>query len=1178
MVAEAEHSTPKAGREAGQGLAAHLSALEPLLVAPDEGLFLFSPTFTYLYVNAAGAAMAGFSADDLLGDSFIERFPAVVDGGIAASMRLAMESGEAQHFGPFHYEDGAVTGDFEHLQIPVPDGVLVLVKRLDDVAGAGVPITLARTAELARRQAELSATLDALRERDAELLEAQRIAGIGSATWDATTDSATWTAEMYDLFGLDPEGPAPGFSEAMGLFTPESRARLRVLVANAMEAGDPYEEEFQIDRPDGTRRTLVFRGEPRRDASGAMVGSRFVAYDVTDRRETVLLRAREAELAEAQRISQIGSWTWDPARDVGTWSEEQYRIHGVDPSEPVPSFAGMAALVTPATFPALAAAVERAMATGESYEVDIDIVRPDGSIRQVVDRGEAVRDGTGAVVLLRGTFDDLTEWRGAERRFRALFHNSPLNGVIYRFVRDEAGEIVDWEYVDINALGAGSTGLPADQLVGRRMSEVVGADVMAPYIEVSREIARSGTPRTFETHFAHDDRDYLSAAFLLGDDQYAILSVDTTDRARAYTALRESEADYRSLFAHMQEGLAHCRIDRVDGRPVDWTYLAVNEAFERQSGLRGATGRRVSDLVPGIIESDPGLLETYGRVASGGGPERFETHVEALDAWFDVSVYSPTPDEFVAVFDVITERKRAEEDLRARAARDALLVDASADGIFRIALPRGRFIDANPAACAIFGHPRDELLGLDILDLVETVTPGDTPVTTLEIPPDALAGGIATLDRVVVRADGSRTNLSARMRLLPDGTILVNARDQTREHALEQQVEQAQRMESVGRLAGGIAHDFNNLLMTINGYASLVLEALPPADPLRPDVEAIREAGDRGAALTRQLLAFGRRQTLQPSAIDVGSVVAGLRSILTRLLGEDVTLHVRTDPGIGPVWADRSQLEQVIVNLVTNARDAMPDGGAIAIETTEVEMGPKDPRLRPQAAPGRYVRLAVTDTGGGMDDATIAHIFEPFFTTKSQGRGTGLGLSTVEGVVAQSGGFITVESRMGRGTTFDVFLPRTAPVTGDPAPASAATPSAPPSAPRGTETILLVEDEPGVRVVAARMLRDLGYEVIEATGPTQALVVAGSHSGPIDLLVTDVIMPEMNGRILAERLAADRADLAVLFMSGYSPESVFRDGYLDEQAAYLRKPFSRDDLATKVRSLLEGRRDSTTVA
>jgi nitrogen-specific signal transduction histidine kinase/CheY-like chemotaxis protein len=387
----------------------------------------------------------------------------------------------------------------------------------------------------------------------------------------------------------------------------------------------------------------------------------------------------------------------------------------------------------------------------------------------------------------------------------------------------------------------------------------------------------------------------------------------------------------------------------------------------------------------------------------------------------------------------------------------------------------------------------------------------------------------------------------------------------TERKRLEQQLRQAQKMEAVGRLAGGVAHDFNNMLTIISGYSGLLFDYPGMAEPLRGYVDEIRNASGRAAALTRQLLAFSRQQVLAPRVLDLNSVVSSIQKMLKRLIGEDIDLVTALGESLWPIMADPGQLEQVLLNLAVNARDAMPEGGVVTIETSNVRMDAASAQAHFPLKPGPYVLLTFSDTGIGMDADTQARIFEPFFTTKEIGKGTGLGLAMVYGIVKQSGGYIWVSSDVGKGATFKIYLPRTEIEVDDPSSGFGR-----PEALRGTETLLLAEDDDSVRELVRNVLRESGYKVLEAGRGEEALELSELFAGKIDLLVTDVVMPQMNGRELARQLLNQRPQLKVLYISGYADNAVFYPGGLDAGGAFLQKPFTPEALARKVREVLGG--------
>ena len=454
-------------------------------------------------------------------------------------------------------------------------------------------------------------------------------------------------------------------------------------------------------------------------------------------------------------------------------------------------------------------------------------------------------------------------------------------------------------------------------------------------------------------------------------------------------------------------------------------------------------------------------------------------------------------------------------------------------------------------------HPEDRAVMREWLATCAAVgKPGDQEFR--HILPDGAVRFVRGRGELVCDAEGRPDHMAGTAQDVTERTQMEKERRQ-----LEEKLRQSQKMEAVGQLAGGVAHDFNNVLTAILGYGSLLASRLAPDAPGREEVDEILHASERAAALTRQLLAFSRRQVLKPVVLSINELIANFEKMLGRLIGEDVNLIARLDPSLGNVRADRGQLEQVIMNLAVNARDAMPDGGRLTIETANADLDESYAQQHVPVEPGRYVMVALSDTGSGMDEETQARIFEPFFTTKEKGKGTGLGLATVYGIVKQSGGYIWVYSEPGKGTTFKVYLPRAE---------EAAAESAPPpsdSLPRvGIETILLVEDEPAVRNLSRRVLEERGYRVLEASSGKEALERIRGEEGRIHLLLTDLVMPEMGGTELASRLEVEDPTMRVLFMSGYTDDAVVRNGLLGSGRAFLQKPFTPAMLVRKIRDVL----------
>jgi len=521
------------------------------------------------------------------------------------------------------------------------------------------------------------------------------------------------------------------------------------------------------------------------------------------------------------------------------------------------------------------------------------------------------------------------------------------------------------------------------------------------------------------------------------------------------------------------------------------------------------------------------------------------------------------------------QRERAEAALRESEKEFQQFYDEAPVGYHELDT-KGRITRVNRKELEMLGYTAGEMLGKPLWNFFVEED------TTRHVTMAKLAGDVSfhdTFERTFRRKDGTTLPVLVEDRLLRDknGQIIgirstvedITERRQTQEalRKSEEQLRQWQRVEAIGRLAGGVAHDFNNLLMTIKGCSELLLNAFDRRDPRREEVEEILKAGERATSLTRQLLAFGRRQVLQPQVLDLNSLVINMDKMLRRLIGEDIQLVTVLDQELWSVKVDPGMIEQVIMNLAVNSRDAMPNGGKLTIETANIIHDENYASRHISMKPGYYVMVAVSDNGCGMDKETQSHLFEPFFTTKEKGKGTGLGLSTVYGIIKQSGGNIWVYSEPSQGTTFKIYLPRVEKTATVYKPKASS-----PPAPGGTETILLVEDEEAVRTMVSKILRNKGYTVLEAAHSEEAFEISERHEGPIHLMVTDVIMPQMSGPELAERLAPRLPEMKVLYMSGYPDNTIVQHGVLEPGTAFLQKPFTLNALESKVREVLDGTR------
>jgi PAS domain S-box-containing protein len=649
---------------------------------------------------------------------------------------------------------------------------------------------------------------------------------------------------------------------------------------------------------------------------------------------------------------------------------------------------------------------------------------------------------------------------------------------------------------------------------------------------------------------------------------------DVTERRRREAEREERDRRYRALFDTIHLGVvyqdaegrilgANPAAERLLGVSVeqmmdrtssDPRWRAVHEdgsefpGEEHPSMKALRTGEQVQDVILGMFH--PGR-EEYRWLKVNAVPQFREGDERAYQ------VYTS--------FEDVTEKRRAEEEAlrserRARAVYESLPI---ATFLFERRDGEMVLVDHNTAGVRFTGRDVLRLTGKSMTEIME-MRPEmpDTLLYNLERVIDEKRSMRREVEYPDPDGNGMR-HLVMHYGFVPPESVIVHAEDVTDQKQTEEQLRQAQKMEAVGRLAGGIAHDFNNLLTAINGYAALAMDVLDESEPVREDVAEIRKAGKRATALTRQLLAFSRRQVLKPEVLCLDTVVKELEGMLARLLGEDIELVTSLDAPDATVKADRGQLDQVILNLAVNARDAMDGGGTLLIETRTQDLDEHYASQHVAVTPGPYVMLSITDTGQGMDDVTLSQVFEPFFTTKELGKGTGLGLSTVYGIVKQSGGNIWAYSELGRGSTFKVYLPR---VDGK---ARRASSSVPPVQARRKTTVLVVEDEPSVLELTRRILSAAGYDVRTAVSPRDALAICEDDRCDVDLMITDVVMPDMHGKELADRAARILPGLRVLFMSGYTDDAVTRQGVVGLGTRFIEKPFTAAELTARVRAMLE---------
>jgi hypothetical protein len=642
------------------------------------------------------------------------------------------------------------------------------------------------------------------------------------------------------------------------------------------------------------------------------------------------------------------------------------------------------------------------------------------------------------------------------------------------------------------------------------------------------------------------------------------------ESASLYTQVQQAEKNYRSIFENAVEGIFQ---STPEGR-----FTTVNPALARILGYESPDEviATVTDIKHQVYVDPESWAEATRLENERGFLQGFELEAYRKDGrkiWLSANRRAIKDENGTEIYREgtladITGRKQAEKALRESEERYRLLFESNPQPMWVYDLQTLAFLAVNESAVDHYGYSREEFLTMTIKDIRP---PEDIPALYKSVT-RSLEGVNPASIWTHLKKDGSiiKVEITSHLLVFADRRAeLILAHDITERDRLEgallaseEQLRQSQKLEAIGQLAGGVAHDFNNLLTVIGGYSSILLNKLPQDSPHRSSVEEIKKAGDRAGALTRQLLAFSRKQILQPKVLDLNVAVTDMEKMVRRLIGEDIDLLTITSPVLGKVKADPGQIEQVLLNLIVNARDAMPKGGKLTIETRNV-VHSEEYAQRHAALPGPYVMLAVSDTGCGMAATIQPRVFEPFFTTKASGKGTGLGLATVYGIVRQSGGNIWVYSEVGRGSTFKIYLPRVDEAGEE---VSALTSS---SVPQGTELILLVEDEEQVRDILEQILEDLGYQVLAASTGEEALSMSLDLEHDIKLMITDVVMTQMSGRELAERVLALRPSLPVLFMSGYTDDAIVRHGLLDEKLNFIQKPFDSSTMARKVREVLD---------
>lgn len=996
-----------------------------------------------------------------------------------------------------------------------------------------------------------------LLERLTERLQlATSAADIGIWDWDVVTNALVWDETMCRLYGIGLRDAPGQYGDWLSMLSESHRARVAERIRAAL-GGEPFvDDEFEVERPDGSRHVLRAAWRVVRDEQGAPLRMVGVNYDVTARR-----RAEQSLTASAGLLRQLIKHTPAAVAMFDTdmryiavsdrWLTD-YHLEGQE-------ILGRSHYEVFPDIPERWKAVHRRVLAGATETCDEDpFERADGTIEwlQWSVRPWLTGDGrVGGVTMLTQVITDRKRaeelLRDSETRFRALSEDAHVGIYII-----EEGQVT---YAN-PALEA-MFGRPAADLLGRRWFEHVhpdDRDRVARHVEgrLAGDLSRvQYEMRIIQANGATALLDVRSSVASIGGRPTIVGNVmDVTERKRAEQLLYESEQRFRTLIEKAPIAIGVSR-----GGYALWG----NERFRALWGYRAEDleGRALSEMW--APERGPSVMARAKLLTPGTAPSSFEAMARRKDGSLfpahatAVAVDLPEGRTSIGFFTDETERKRAEDALRDSERRFRELAE-NIDEVFWVLDPHDVTLQyVSPAYERVFGRPAKHGPWCDVW--LDAVHPDDRERVR------SAAGRYWRDWEETYRI--RRPDLSVRwiheraFPLLDDGVVyrvVGTAMDITEQRDLELQMRHAQKMEAIGVLAGGVAHDFNNMLSVILSYSSLLLEELSQPDPMRADILEMKNAAERAAALTQQLLVFSRRKPSQARLVDLNEVLASTEKMLRRVIGEDVVLQTGFAAAGAPVVVDGGQIEQVLMNLAVNARDAMPDGGALTIEIGRVEALPLD---APMGLPPRpYVTLSVTDTGVGMDAATRARIFEPFFTTKEAGKGTGLGLSTVFGIIRQSGGHIEVDSEVGKGCTLRIWLPVAVEEVVD-VPMSTREEEL-----GGVETVLIVEDEEAVRRLARNILTKRGYRVLEAASAGDAILICEKEATRIDLVLTDVVMPLMRGEVLASRLAALRPGLRVVFMSGY-PDHGAQLGS-SSPAVWIEKPFTPGTLLRGVRAAL----------
>ena len=978
-------------------------------------------------------------------------------------------------------------------------------------------------------------------------------------------------AAGYDFFGDDVIG-----REVADYFVGEQDTYRVVKPVFDGQENTVYVESLQR-RKDGQDRLLAWWCRGLKDEAGNTVGALSTARDITqERRHEAALRKNRTMLARTESISHIGSWEWDAETNRATWSDELFRIFGREPSEGVPSSVQECQLYHPDDMEQVHKAVEAALKEGKPYELELRAIRSDGVTRVCVARGISERAGDGRVIRLFGSVQDVTERKNAEAELR-------LHGLVLAQTRDcVVVTDLDGVITYVNEAVVKGLGYSRDELIGTSVG-AFGEDPERGGTQegIIEETLRDGEWRGEVVNRTADGRELIMDCHiqLVRDEDgnpvaLCGISADITERKKAEAALQEANLRYRATVRGGNIGLWDWDLaaNKVHFS-TEWKAQIGYEEVEITDDFEEWRRRVHPDDLSAALEA---VNKAIDECRNDFEVEFRFRHKDGSWRWIASRGSVLTDDmgqavRFVGSHVDVTERKQAEEMLRRERDLSNRIIEDSPLGV-TILDAEGTIVLANRQAEEILGLTESEMAGRKynapewrIADTDGRPFPDGRMPFRLVM---ATGRPVHDVEHSITWPDGKSRILSISASPLFDARgqverVVCVIDDTTERRSLDAQLRRAQRMEAVGQLAGGVAHDFNNILQAMLSRISFLLDEHPEGDDSHEDLMGIKRGAKRAADLVRQLLAFSRRQVLDLKVVDLNEVTEDLLKMLRRVIGEDIGLKFIPGPGLGAVDADKGQIEQVLTNLCVNARDAMPEGGTITIETENVVIDSEYCETHPWAKMGRYASLVVADSGMGMDEETQKRVFDPFFTTKPVDKGTGLGLATVYGIIAQHEGMIQVYSELGRGSVFKIYLPVTE------RRAVEVKQEAVSQVVGGTETILLAEDDRMVREMTARVLRRAGYTVMLASNGREAVDVFDAHGDEVALAILDVVMPEMGGRQVYEHIKALRPGMKVLFSSGYSEDAIHTRFVLDEGVQLIQKPYAPGVLLSRVRTVLD---------